>query len=337
MLEQKFLTRWTELGLEQILQERQLSNEAYQKKMAARLRAMASDYLQGKLKNILGLSIELGPVVREAYTCFGKEGMDARIREQFKNGVWGEHTELAVLAELLGVSLKIHLASRRPSEPVVIDLTAATDGETRKPEPEISLFFSGNHWSARIDHHNKPTLGDGNCAYNAVALTIQHLWQRNAPPRYAQSSALPLAPNPVASPAAPQTTIPENTQSMVSARSMLREKMIQEEKYWRGFVQSPDENSHLNAMPATECDAGLYAAPAVQEDSVQQQIVADGQLAWQIAEEEFASNAKHIAVQISADAALAQRIERHLSAASFYTLWQPCNSGSAPPAPVLGA
>jgi len=161
--------RLEQLGLQEIIKKRQ-SDEDYQIEMAKKLRALACDYVAGKLKNIND-----GPAVialREfiaAGALYPIKTVDQFVQSQKKDGVWAEQMNF-VVQELLNCNIALMTDSS------IKEKLAPTIWDNDKKNA-VTLTIKNNdsntHWEAVIKGKPVRTKGDGNCYYNAVALSLK--------------------------------------------------------------------------------------------------------------------------------------------------------------------
>lgn len=91
------------------------------------------------------------------------------VDSQSPNGAWATYLDLTLLAELVGANFAVKM-SGGSEHPTI--LSAAP----REDKPTITLDNTHNtHWSAQIDGTKKSARGDGNCGYNAFALSLATL------------------------------------------------------------------------------------------------------------------------------------------------------------------
>lgn len=158
------LDRIRELELEKLFA---YQGDDYQRKMAAALRQLTFDYLEGKLKS----KIPDGPSVvalRKDLNIIG--GMAAFIRTQKPNGAWATDIELTLLSELMGVNFKVAYGDRidRSTGKPLISCLSTTDDPNR---PTVTIKNTNStHWDT-----GRGTIHDGNCGYNAYALEIESI------------------------------------------------------------------------------------------------------------------------------------------------------------------
>lgn len=160
------MKRMERLGLKDILENQYSDEHTFQIAMAAKLRQLTFQYLRGDLIGV----VEDGPQVKELRTNLNASGtMDKFVRSQSPNGAWATYLELTLLAELVGANFAVKMSGGRENSTM---LTAAP----REDKPTITLDNEHNtHWSAQIDGTKKSTRGDGNCGYNAFALSLASL------------------------------------------------------------------------------------------------------------------------------------------------------------------
>lgn len=160
------MERMKKLGLKTILEKQYSDEHSFQISTAAKLRQLTFQYLCGDLMG----QVEDGPQVKELRANLNATGtMDQFVRSQSQNGAWATYLELTLLAELVGANFAVKMSGGRENPTI---LTAAP----REDKPTITLVNEHNtHWSAQIDGTKKSTRGDGNCGYNAFALSLASL------------------------------------------------------------------------------------------------------------------------------------------------------------------
>lgn len=162
--------RLKDLALEEIIHKK-LSDEDYQVAMAKKLRALACDYLTGKLKGIL----DDGPAVKTLRQFIadghleGIKDVEQFATSQARDAVWVEQMNF-VVEELLecNIALATDASLKKGFAPNTWD----------KKDYATTLAIKNNdrntHWEAIINDKAVRTKGDGNCYYNAVALSLKH-------------------------------------------------------------------------------------------------------------------------------------------------------------------
>jgi len=167
------LDRINILGLSDLIEQankNQITEKDYQIKMAAELRRLLVLYYQGKLS----FTIPDGPAVIALRKNFGSN--TSFLKRIETSGQWLEDPELVVLAELFKSSLSVNLNLK--GENYAMNLSPDNSIETARDV--ITLHNDNNvHWSAVVCEPEAntlkilPTLGDGNCAVNAIALILK--------------------------------------------------------------------------------------------------------------------------------------------------------------------
>ena len=164
------LNRMKKLGLEGMFKKEYSDEPAYQISMAAKLRELTFQYLRG---DFAGKGVEDGPQVIELRTNLKATGtMNQFVGSQSKDRAWATYLELTLLAELLGTNFAVKM-SGGGKNPTILTANPSED------KPTITLVNDQNtHWSASIDGSKKSTLGDGNCGYNAFALSLASMTRK---------------------------------------------------------------------------------------------------------------------------------------------------------------
>ena len=175
------LNRMKKLGLDGMFDKKHLDENDYQISMAAKLRELTFQYLRG---DFAGKGVEDGPQVIELRTNLNADGtMNKFVGLQSKDRAWATYLELTLLAELLGTNFAVKM-SAGGKNPTILTANPSED------KPTITLVNENNtHWSASIDGSKKTTLGDGNCGYNAFALSLASMARNELSTVAAVSSA----------------------------------------------------------------------------------------------------------------------------------------------------
>ena len=175
------MNRMKKLGLDSMFDKEYRDEKAYQISMAAKLRALTFQYLRG---DFAGKGVEDGPQVIELRTNLNATGtMNEFVGSQSKDRAWATYLELTLLAELLGTNFAVKMSGGAKNPTI---LTA----NPSEHKPTITLVNENNtHWSASIDGSKKSTLGDGNCGYNAFALSLASMTRKELSTVAAVSSA----------------------------------------------------------------------------------------------------------------------------------------------------
>ena len=163
------MKRMERLGLKDILEKKYYGRYSYEMAMAAKLRDLTFQYLRGELRGV----IEDGPEIKELRAnLLDSRTMDYFVRTQSRNKAWARELELTVLAELLGANLAVTKTGGW-DVPTIL----SKDPSEEKPTIELHNEYE-THWIAKIEGVQTSTLGDGNCGYNAFALSLASLARR---------------------------------------------------------------------------------------------------------------------------------------------------------------
>lgn len=160
------MERMQALGLKDILEAKYSNEQAFQKAMSAKLRELTFQYLKGELQGV----VDDGPQVKALRESLREMGiMDNFVKQQSQNGAWATYLELTLLAELVDANFAVKMTGGG-KKPTILTADPSED------KPTILLHNAHNtHWSAQVDGVKRSTLGDGNCGYNAFALSLASL------------------------------------------------------------------------------------------------------------------------------------------------------------------
>ena len=166
------MIRMEQLGLKRMLENKFYGEGLFETDMAKKLRKLTFDYLRGRLTRD---GIEDGPAVIEVRTNLIESGtLETFLRKQSPNMAWATDVELTLLAELIGVNLAVTMTGGR-KEPTILSKDPSED------KPTVTLCNEDNkHWSAMVKGVKIITRADGNCGYNAFALSLASLARSSA-------------------------------------------------------------------------------------------------------------------------------------------------------------
>ncbi len=160
------MERMKKLGLKALLEEKYSDEGALQVAMAKKLRELTFQYLSGNLANI----VADGPEVKTLRAALKENGsMDSFIQSQSSNKAWATYLELTLLAELTQVNFAVKMSKDS-------DIFTVLTANPNAKNPTVIMHNERNtHWSAHVSGAKKDTLADGNCGYNAFALSLTDL------------------------------------------------------------------------------------------------------------------------------------------------------------------
>lgn len=160
------MKRMEKLGLKGFLEKKYRNDRLFQEALASRLREMTFLYIRGDLREL----IPDGPEVRELRENLKESRtLDQFIRKQSRPREWATDVELTILAELIGANLAVTMIGGS-EEPTILSKSPS------EHKPTIFLHNEYNtHWSAVIGGVKQDTYADGNCGYNAFALSMASL------------------------------------------------------------------------------------------------------------------------------------------------------------------
>lgn len=171
--------RLKQLGLEHCFQgNTDYSDKQFQVNTATALRKSTFQYLRGELDGVqpgpvvIGLKKELAELRRGGLDKQRQKEMEALFAMKSAPGTWAEYTELAILSELLEVNLGI-------ASPVSSgNIALYTQHHNPKEKCDVVLLNKQGafHWDSQIDGTEVMAAGDGNCGYNAMALSLQSIY-----------------------------------------------------------------------------------------------------------------------------------------------------------------
>ena len=157
------IARLKQLGLLELLQNKNQSEIDFEKNMAAKLRALTFQYLKGEL------TIQDGDAVKELRNNLQLNEIDGLVkfvRKQSPNKAWATDVEMTLLAELLDVNVAVKTAPKAQA----FNLSA----HPSKDKATFVLINRDNvHWNAELNGVEKEAIGDGNCGYNSMALLVK--------------------------------------------------------------------------------------------------------------------------------------------------------------------
>lgn len=195
-----FTKKLRRFGLEYCFTKEYHSEREFQIHSADILRKLTFKYLKGELKDEKNAVIS-GPIrenlLREIRILqiasggnleqMGLKEMEAIFTQQTADGVWAESAELSLTAELLDINLGVRDKTSK--------IKLHTSHENPKEKLDIILRNSDNmHWEAEKRGEAVPTLGHGNCGYNALALSLRDLYHMVNPLKKAKNASLTRSP-----------------------------------------------------------------------------------------------------------------------------------------------
>lgn len=155
--------RLAKLGVKSLLYKPYSDEQEFQKEIATKLRTLTFEYLKGNLSHI----IEDGPLVKKFRGGLQKLGrMNEYVNKQSCEGAWATDEDMELLSEVLGVNLSIIIPEIQ-KDPI------EWYGDANNQKPTITLYNEKcTHWDAQVNGKKKKAIGDGNCGYNAVGISL---------------------------------------------------------------------------------------------------------------------------------------------------------------------